>query len=177
MPRFAKVLVAAGFVFSLCVASQSWAQTLPKKTDEKDQLHFYVIAEMRGFDLLCCKVTSVEQIKQKVGELDKEAFETGRKNAQLNKEIADLKKKLPGLKALKGLKKTDAEKEQVQKDIDDTEASINLKNGEMRPPVTYRVSRSFSKSEEADALIAEYQREAQAARERAEKAKPKEKKS
>ena len=169
MKRWTKVAVLAAVGLGAGLVSQAWAQGIPGKTKEEDKLRFYVLAEIRGLDVVCSKMTSVEQVKQKTAELDREAAETNKKNAELRKEIAELNKKLPGLKALKGLKKEEAEKEQVEREIEQVESSIKEKQEQIKNPVAYQVRGAFSKSEDADAVMNQLEAQSRAAKERAAK--------
>lgn len=164
MKRWTLLFLALGVLVT--TASQVWAQ---RRDDDEDRIRFYVIAEKRGLDIVCAKVTSMVQVNERTTELKREQVETAKANFALKKEIDALKKRITGLKQLKGRKRTEEEKEEVQKQIDQVEQEVQDKESQIKPVVQFQVSRAFSKSEDADALIDQYEREARLAREAAER--------
>ncbi len=164
MRRSILLCLAAAVVVT--AAAQVWAQ---RRRDDEERLRFYVLAEKRGLDVMCRKLISLAQVKERTAELRREQIETRKTNYTLKKEIVVLKKKVVGLKQLKGRKKDEAEKQEVQGRIDESEKSLEDKEGQVKPVVQFKVSRAFRKSEDADALIAQYEREARIAKERAQK--------
>ena len=157
-------LVLVGMV---TMASQMRAQR--RKGDDDEKLRFYVVAERRGLDLVCSKLTSMVQVNERKAELNRERGETIRANYALKKAIPPLKRRIVGLKQLKGRKKTEEEKEEVQQKIDQLEQELKDKEGQIKPVVQFMVSRAFSKSEDADALIDRYEAEARLARQAAQR--------
>ncbi len=160
-----RILWALSLVKMVTMVSLARAQRRSSRDDEK--LRFYVVAERRGLDLVCSKLTSMVQVNARRVELNRERIETTRANYALKKEMAVLKRKIVGLKQLKGRKKTDQEKEEVQQKIDQLEQELKDKEGQIKPIVQFRVSRAFSKSEDADALIDQYEAEARRAKQAA----------
>ena len=155
----------------LCLATAvvvtAAAQVLAQRRDDDEKLRFYVLAEKRGLDVMCKKLISLAQVKERTTELRREQIETRGTNSALKKEVVALKKKVVALKQLKGRKKDEDEKQEVQARIDELEKNISEKEGQIKPVVQFQVSRMFRKSEDADALIDQYEREARRARERA----------
>ncbi len=153
-------LVALGLSF----VSQAYA----KDDDDEDKIRIYVLAEKRGYDVVCSQYTSIVQVNERKVELERERVETNKANVALRKEVTDLKKKLPGLKALKGRKTTEAEKQEIQNQIDAIEAQIKDKEAQIKPAVEYVVKGPYSKPEDANAFIDAVEAEAQRAKMEAE---------
>ena len=164
-----KRLMLLGLVLVGLVTMVFQAQAQRRKNDDDEKLRFYVVAERRGLELRCSKLTSRVQVNERTAELNREKMATAQANFALKKEIPPLKRKVGGLKQLKGRKKTDQEKEEVQQKIDELEQEIKDKEAQIKPIVLFQVSRAFSKSEDADALIDQYEAEARRAREAAQR--------
>jgi hypothetical protein len=151
----------------LMTAVKSDAQR--RDDDDDDNIHYYVVGELRGLDITCSKLTSVVQVNQRVEELKQEKAVTLRANAQLRKEIKELKRKIRALKQLKGRKRTDEEQAEVQQRIDEAEAELKAKEDQVKEVVRWIVKGPFSRSADADAVIDQLEREARQMRLKAEK--------
>lgn len=160
------ILLCLAVAVIVTAAVPVWAQ---RRKDDDERIRFYVLAEIRGFDVKCNKLISLTQVKERATELEREQVETRKTNYIAKKELIALRRKVVALKQLKGRKKSEAEKQEVQARIDEAEKSIEEKKGQINPVVIIRVSKAFRKSEDADALIDRYEREARIARERAQK--------
>ena len=167
------VLMGLGFVLFVMLLAPMVGQVLyaddDDDDDDEDELKFYVLAEKRGPDVTCRKLTSYQDVKERTTELKRERAETLKQNAALKKEVRGLKRKVVALKQLKGRKTTEADKQEVQQRIDKAEQELKDKEGQIKEPVQVVVKGPFKKSADADALIDRIEAEARRAKLKAEK--------
>lgn len=160
------VLLGLAAAIGVTVAGPVWAQY--RKDEEKIRL--YVMAEKRGFDVLCNTYGSLEMVKQREAELQQEAAMGTQANAQILKEIAELKRKLPQQQAALGREKDEAKKAELKAAVEQAEQSIKDKQAALKPVVQWiKAPRAYSKPEDATAWINMVQAQARAEKDRYDK--------
>ena len=123
--------------------------------------HYYVVAEKRGRDVTWNTFTWNYQVYDRVANLRTEARGTAEANAQLRKELGQLKSRANGVRASIGRESDPVAKQKLQAELTQVEQTIRAKETSIRPVVIWRVVGPYDRRH-LDSFILRLEQEARA---------------